>query len=402
MNVGLVTTWFERGAAYVSRNLESAMSPQHQVFIYARGGEEYASDDPVWARPNITWGHRPRYAVPGFILINEFKRWLKVNNIDVVIFNEQHWWPPVLLCIKLGIRVGTYVDYYTEETMPLFGCYDFLICNTLRHQEAFEWHRQAKYIPWGANLDVFKPHHREMKCTDSLVFFHSAGMSPQRKGTDEVIRAFSQVDGDARLIIHSQVNLRRALPTLIPIIDHMVSLGRLELVERTVSAPGLYHLGDVYVYPSRLDGLGLSVVEALACGLPVITTDAAPMNEFIDSSIGRLVKVSRTYARSDGYYWPKTDCDINDLVRNMKSYIDDPALVKNQQEAARQKAVTRYDWSVNGKDLLRIINTCHKLDSAEKDEAVKKAIIFEKKRTGMRPAIYSVITWLVNTTFGHI
>ena len=32
-------------------------------------------------------------------------------------------------------------------------------------------------------------------------------------------------------------------------------------------------MGDVFVYPSRLEGIGLCVPEALACGLPVITTD---------------------------------------------------------------------------------------------------------------------------------
>ncbi|MBI0582575.1 MAG: glycosyltransferase family 4 protein [Methanomassiliicoccales archaeon] len=401
MRVGIVTTWFERGGAYVSRNIENALSSQHEVFIYARGGEAYASDDPVWARPNVTWGHNVPYPVPGFIHLSEFKRWLKDNKIDTVIFNEQHWWPPILLCIKMGLRVGTYVDYYTEDTMPLFGCYDFLICNTLRHHKAFEWHSQARYVPWGTDLEVFRPQHRERKPDEPVVFFHSAGMNPPRKGTDLAIRAFSQFEGNARLIIHSQVGVRKALPALTPVIDRLVSLGRLELIERTVGAPGLYSLGDVYVYPSRLDGLGLSVVEALACGLPIITTDAAPMNEFIDPSVGQLVRVSRTYARSDGYYWPKMDCDIDDLTRSMESYVNDPGLVAGQRKAARQKAESHYDWSVNGKGILRILDTCQRLDPAEKSEAIKKAISFEKKRVGIRPAMYNLYGWLINTTIGH-
>jgi len=54
----------------------------------------------------------------------------------------------------------------------------------------------------------------------------------------------------------------------------------------------LYYLGDVYVYPTTLDGLGLTVYEALASGLPVIATDVAPMNEIITEDNGKLVKVS--------------------------------------------------------------------------------------------------------------
>lgn len=48
MNIAIVTTWFERGAAYVSRQYRQALMRSHQVFIYARGGEAYAATDPVW------------------------------------------------------------------------------------------------------------------------------------------------------------------------------------------------------------------------------------------------------------------------------------------------------------------------------------------------------------------
>ena len=67
---------------------------------------------------------------------------------------------------------------------------------------------------------------------------------------------------------------------------------RIEFIEKTVSAPGLYFRGDVYLYPTRLEGIGLTICEALASGLPVITTNDAPMNEFvIDGETGYLVDV---------------------------------------------------------------------------------------------------------------
>jgi len=36
--VGIVTTWFERGAAYVSRAYREALQERFDVVIYARGG----------------------------------------------------------------------------------------------------------------------------------------------------------------------------------------------------------------------------------------------------------------------------------------------------------------------------------------------------------------------------
>ena len=38
---------------------------------------------------------------------------------------------------------------------------------------------------------------------------------------------------------------------------------------------------DVLIQPSSYEGFGLPILEAQACGMPVITTDAAPMNEHI-------------------------------------------------------------------------------------------------------------------------
>ena len=42
----------------------------------------------------------------------------------------------------------------------------------------------------------------------------------------------------------------------------------------------LYDEGDVCIQPSRWEGLGLSLLESQACGLPLVTTDAPPMNEY--------------------------------------------------------------------------------------------------------------------------
>ena len=42
----------------------------------------------------------------------------------------------------------------------------------------------------------------------------------------------------------------------------------------------LYREGDAFIQPSKLEGIGFSVLEAVACGLPVITLDAPPMNEW--------------------------------------------------------------------------------------------------------------------------
>ena len=80
MNIGIVTTWFERGAAYVSKAYADILDRRHNVFIYARGGEKYAKEDDKWNAPNVTWGHRYKTLGTRIRWIH-FKKWLETNKI---------------------------------------------------------------------------------------------------------------------------------------------------------------------------------------------------------------------------------------------------------------------------------------------------------------------------------
>ena len=321
MKIGIVTTWFERGASYVSKQFEDVLSKEHEVFIYARSGEKYAVNDPKWSKPNVTWGKK-RTATFATTLIDkiDFIKWIEKNQIDMVLFNEQQWWYPILWCNELKIPTICYVDYYTVSTIPLFSAYSALICNTKRHYSVFDWHPKSFYIPWGTDCHIYKPKYKELKLTNKnlVTFFHSCGMDPYRKGTDLLLQAAEKVTEDYKLIIHTQIELKSYFNDDIDkIIEKLTKKGVLEIINKTVSAPGLFHLGDVYVYPSRLEGIGLTIAESQACGLVPLVTDNGPMNEFVHKDYGYLINVSKYYAREDGYYWPECTPDIISMTNNM-------------------------------------------------------------------------------------
>ena len=358
MNIGIVTTWFERGAAYVSKQYEDILKQNHDVFIYARGGEMYAQDDPNWDKPNVYWGkYFTKTWLSTGIDLEDFQEWLTVNKINIVLFNEQIWWQPILLCRKLKIVTGAYIDYYTEETIPLFANYDFLICNTKRHYSAFDWHPQCFYVPWGTDTNLYKFINNSKK-QNSITFFHSAGMNPLRKGADLTILAFSSLaekHSDIQLLIHTQKNLNDYFPNLAQTIENLLDEGKLKIIHETVSAPGLYHKGDVYVYPSRLDGIGLTLMEAMSCGLPVITSNNAPMNEFINQKTCKTVEVKKLYCRKDGYYWPQCEVNVNDLIKQMEWYILNFARLHTLRKETRVFAEKHLQWMNNQDNLNEII-----------------------------------------------
>jgi glycosyltransferase involved in cell wall biosynthesis len=351
MNVGIVTTWFERGAANVSRAYMEALAGHHRVFVYARAGERYAKGEGKWDAPYVTWGQRVSRTPLTYVDWDDYRHWVGVHGLDVVIFNEQRSWDVVLKALQLDATIGAYVDYYTPETVPFFWLYDFLLCNTARHYSVFKEHPHALHIPWGTDLGVFKPRSHGVQ-GDGVTFFHSCGVSPLRKGTDVLVSAFRRVSGKARLIVHSQGPLLESPAAAAMIAEDP----RIELVEAEVGAPGLYQRGDVYVYPTRIEGIGLTVAEALASGLPVVTTDDAPMNEFVVHGLnGRLVRVVRRHRRWDGYYWPESICDEGALVEDMQFYVDNKHDLPRYRDAARAYAEKNLDWRANARDLPAVL-----------------------------------------------
>ena len=399
--VGIATTWYERGAAYVSRQYRQLLEPTFNVLIYARGQPEEVQANPEWDGAYVTYGKKCLVPVATAIDRDDFVDWLASHRVRIVFFNEQHWWPPVVWCRDMGIATGAYVDYYTEETVPLFAAYDFLICNTLRHYRVFSWHPQCYYVPWGVDLDQYRPGSGSLVRPGVVSFFHSAGWSPYRKGTDLAIRAFASISGSARLIVHTQVGLEECLPEVAELIRTLSKDGRLLVIERTVSAPGLYHVGDVYVYPSRLEGIGLTIAEALACGLQVITTDNPPMNEFVTQENGRLVRVAEFRARSDGYYWPQAIVDFSSLAECLQYYVSRAGELPSMKEAARRSAEQRWNWRDRRRSLIEIFSNVRCLPRETKRGAIEAALAYEARRTGFRlwlatehPLVYAGLRWL--------
>lgn len=52
--------------------------------------------------------------------------------------------------------------------------------------------------------------------------------------------------------------------------------------------PALYNLAEMFVFPSIYEGFGLPVVEAMACGTPVITGSVAALNEVAGDAAERV------------------------------------------------------------------------------------------------------------------
>ena len=102
--------------------------------------------------------------------------------------------------------------------------------------------------------------------------------------------------------------------------------------------PRWYHMADLYISPSHVDGSSVSLMEALASGLPCLVSDIPGNREWIEDG-------------ANG--WLFRDGDVNDLVEKILYAIKNRRSFKKIGEAARRTAEQKADWEKNFGKLLQ-------------------------------------------------
>ncbi len=193
----------------------------------------------------------------------------------VICLERPNWHPELLPTVRrLGMHsVGVPMWEWFRGRSPqwrncdLFACPNE-VCLKVVRSYGFE---NAVLIPWVLDLARFPA---RVVRGPARHFVHNAGLidPDDRKGTHEAIAAFQSVrQPDLRLTVRIQKG-------------EALSPGdsRIHLFSGNLPNPAaLYAEGDAFIQPSKLEGIGFMVLEAVASGLPVITLNHPPMNEWV-------------------------------------------------------------------------------------------------------------------------
>lgn len=100
--------------------------------------------------------------------------------------------------------------------------------------------------------------------------------------------------------------------------------------------PALYSGAEAFVYPSLYEGFGLPALEAMQCGVPVITSDTSALPEVVGDA-GILVDPG----------------DAEALGTSIEAVLDDPALRARRSRASLARA-SRFSWAASIDRLVEI------------------------------------------------
>ncbi|HEY9700708.1 MAG TPA: MSMEG_0565 family glycosyltransferase [Trichocoleus sp.] len=185
---------------------------------------------------------------------------------------------------------------------------DLCLCVSETWQTELQQHYQinAPRVINGVNLKRFSPIldgsedalKAQWNLNGSPLYLTVGGIEP-RKNSIRLLQAFAQVlqkYPQAQLVIAGGATLfdyQSYRDDFFALADELgINLGQSLVVTGVLSdtqLPALYRIADAFVFPSVKEGWGLVVLEAIASGLPVITSNQFPFTEFLSTHQALLV-----------------------------------------------------------------------------------------------------------------
>lgn len=208
------------------------------------------------------------------------------------------------------------------------------VSNNLREDtyDHFKITKEIEVIPNFIDLDRFKKHKKDhfkkaICPNDEKLLVHTSNFRKVKR-VEDAVRIFWNVrqeiptklllvgDGPERIRIE---NLCRELG----VCDDIRFLGKLEAVEEVLS------VCDLFLMPSEKESFGLAALEAMACEVPVISTNVGGIPELnVNGKTGFLSEVG----------------DVEEMSRNALFILDEanlPRFKKNALERAKEFDVNR-------------------------------------------------------------
>ncbi|PYM44322.1 MAG: glycosyltransferase family 1 protein [Candidatus Rokuibacteriota bacterium] len=140
-------------------------------------------------------------------------------------------------------------------------------------------------IPWGVALDLgAPPSAAELARVRAVYRLPSryllyVGTIDRRKDYATLLGALRHLDPTLQLVVAGTVIAGRTdFPELVARLDLRARVSVLGYVSER-DLPALYRAADAFVYPSFYEGFGLPVLEALACGTPVVAYNTTSLPE---------------------------------------------------------------------------------------------------------------------------
>jgi glycosyltransferase involved in cell wall biosynthesis len=229
-------------------------------------------------------------------------------------------------------------------------------------------------VPHGVDPQIFHPLsddqrqvYRRQFNWDGFVFL-SVGSMTGNKGIDLLFKAFAAVaarHSHAKLVLkgldsmyQSNQLLKHHAQSLTPAEVALIQ-PRLHYIGGTLSfrkMAQLFQMADAYVAPYLAEAFALPVLEAIACGCPVICTAGGPTDDFTTPDFAlRIESHEKSTPSEDGSIQHITVPNINSLFQQMLRIVEQPDITARARMTGPRFVNQNFTWKSAVDRLLQVI-----------------------------------------------
>ncbi len=209
-------------------------------------------------------------------------------------------------------------------------------------------------IPNSVDTDVFRPVSEECQVVlcdrlnlppDDLIVTYT-GRLVSYKGLHLLLQVWQQLSqrhddvhlllvGEGGLDIHNCEDEIRAFVEANDLQDSVSFTGAVQNVHEYLQ------VSDIFVFPTESEAFGISLIEAMACGLPTIASNVGGIQDILTDEENGIAIEPR---------------DFNQLLSALEQLVDSPEKRRELGNAARQTVITRYGSDVITAEYIRLFD----------------------------------------------
>lgn len=219
---------------------------------------------------------------------------------------------------------------------------------------------ETDVVPLGVDMNIFQP--VDPMPSDKIIFFN-CGKWEIRKGHDILIEAFKRVAKDHNnvelwMMCNNPFNSPEENSRWHQLYNHP----KVRLIPRAETQSQVYNIMSQVtcgVFPSRGEGWNLELLEMMACGKHVISTNYSAHTEFCNNENCGLIPIADTELAFDGKWffnqgnWAKIgDNEVSTLVNLMKSVVKN---YKGEINSVGIETAKQFSWDNTAQKVLSIL-----------------------------------------------
>jgi len=133
------------------------------------------------------------------------------------------------------------------------------------------------------------------------------------------------------------------------------------LEDRDIDMVSLYNNSDCFLFPSRSEGIGLPLLEAMACGIPCITTNYGSLSDYNCSDAGIILPNHGLEPMNDSFYGLNSTRDgewgvvkAEDISNAILDVVEDSRKLYEYSKKGREHSL-KFSYKATGKRLLSLL-----------------------------------------------